>query len=569
MALLLFAAHCADDDAKVDAPIDAGAIDPSQQDGSPSSGSPPVDILFVVDNSHAMGAKQVAVANALGPLFTSLASDDIHVAVVSSSLGNVGDFCTRPLDDDKAHLINRTSQMPGAPIVTGTENGFLAFGQNGSKADTAILAQRAAALIQGAGQNGCGMESTLEAMYRFVAMPDPPLSVTIDSSSLPVATGVDYSLLAQRRAFFRNDSTVVIVLVTDGDDASTDLFSAGGFGHSFFSIQFPRSKVMRGTTLARGTTAARATSACATHPDDPNCTSCAFAATCEPSTPACQKIHADGACTTAPAGGPTGPGYDGFYAPADDEYNVRTFDMKRRFGVDALYPISRYVAALTELELPDRAAEHPESNATGKRVIGAYAQAKTCSNPLFSSGLPMREGDELCKLGAGKRSAQQVIVGVIAGIGGVDLARTVSWSKLLGDPHMLPSIEPRAGLNGADLPLGNNGSDPIHGREWRTDKKDLQFACTFPLQTNIDCSLAAQYESCDCPPAGFSNPPLCTGAKGETQTRGGAQPSVRELLVARALGAQAVLSSVCSDADGYRDFAQALTQRINAVKKAP
>lgn len=582
-ALLLFGVHCADDDGAAGGlPQDGGASDDggnSQSDGAPGASTTPVDILFVVDNSHAMGAKQAALGKAVGALFSALESTDVHVGVISSSIGNAGDYCSGPRSDDEAHLLTRISQIaPGT--VLGTQDGFLSLGPGAGAADVVTLAERTAALIRGADQYGCGLEALLEAMYRFVAAPDPPLAVTVDAaSSLPVATGVDYTLLAQRKAFFREDSTVAIVLVTDGDDSSVDYFSVGGFGHAYFALDFPGSQVKRAPNLPQlGTTAARGTSACAAHPADPDCTSCAFAATCDPLVPECQKLRADVACTTAPPGGPTGPGYDGFLAPADDAPNVRAFDMKRRFGVDPLYPIARYVAALSELELPDRASEHPESNAGGERVIGAYTQAKSCSNPLFSSGLPLREGDELCKLGPGKRTPQQVILGVVGGIVGDDLTPAVSWTKLLGehpevgdttgiDPHMLASFEPRAGLTGADLPLGDNGADPIHGREWRTDKKELEFACTFPLDANIDCTASTEGASCDCPTAGFGNPPLCTGPEGTTQTRGWAQPSVRELLVARALGARAVLSSVCSNAGGYRDFTQTLAQRINAAKR--
>ena len=548
----------------------ADAVDDGIGDGSAPVAR--LDLLFVVDNSAFMAEKQALLADATKKFLHETFATDIHVGVITSTVGTAGTFCTRTGEDDKAHLINRSSQKPGASTVPGAEAGFLSFGPQGTTSDLDTLADRTAALIRGADQFGCGVEAPLEALYRFLAHPDPPLTETFDpTTSLPLASGVDYALLAQRKAFLRPDSKVAIVLVTDEDDSSIDLFAGGGLGYSLLTFDFPGSKVQRGASSGGGTTAARGTSICANSPSSPDCASCALGSSCDPSDALCQKIRSDSACKSAP-GAESGAGYDGFYAPADDVLNVRTFDMKRRFGLDPHYPVARYVAALGAASLPDRASEHPESKVAGKRIIGEYVQATSCSNPLFSDGLPEKDGDELCHLGPGSRSPNDVVFGVLAGVAGPDLIPAPDWTKLLGkdpesfdttgiDPHMLPSLEPRMGLSGADLPVGDNGTDPVNGREWRTMKGDLEFACSFELPTGTDCTVSVTACECGAP---SSNPPVCGGPNNHTQVRGRATPGVRELLVAKALGDNAVVGSVCGLAVGYDAFLAAVSGKLRA-----
>jgi hypothetical protein len=66
---------------------------------------------------------------------------------------------------------------------------------------------------------------------------------------------------------------------------------------------------------------------CATSPGDPCCLSCG-------------QAEGDG-CP------PKGPECDGALSALDDPINLRCFDMKRRFGIDFLYPVDRYVTGLT------------------------------------------------------------------------------------------------------------------------------------------------------------------------------------------------------------------------------
>ena len=133
--------------------------------------------------------------------------------------------------------------------------------------------------------------------------------------------------------------------------------------------------------------------------------------------------------------------------------------------------------------------------------------------------------------------------------------------------HMVESKVPRPGLPAPSNTRGNNGNDPIHGREWETGGNDLQYACTFELPVARVCS--ASDTSCDCAdPA--KNPSLCGSTIG-TQLRAKAYPTVRELMAVRALGNQGVAASLCpitlkgdksAPAYGYNPAVTAILRRI-------
>ncbi len=120
--------------------------------------------------------------------------------------------------------------------------------------------------------------------------------------------------------------------------------------------------------------------------------------------------------------------------------------------------------------------------------------------------------------------------------------------------------------------------DPINGREWNTGKSDLQFACIFKLATPKDCTSRAFQGACDCAMMSTTaGTPLCNagmgpGGHGTTQVYGKAYPSVREMIIARALKEQGVVSSLCpiheaeaSPGDplyGYRPAVAAIIDRL-------
>ncbi len=489
-----------------------------------------VDLLLVVDNSASMADKSALLASSVGRLIRALAPvGDLHVGVISSSLGSLGgDVCPRTGDlDQRAHLLTRgaTRQAPDGVLTS-------AGGVDALVADTE-------AVVRGVGQSGCGLEAPLEASYRFLVQPDPWERVVVDAGTNRARyEGVDAVLLGQRKAFLRPDSLVIVLTLTDEDESIADPVSVAGQGWAFMSSQFPGSTTFRAD--GRTTTAPRGTSVCATSPADPACTSCGFAAACNASDPACAAIKADPNCQ----GG-------GYFGPDDDSLNVRFHRMKERYGLDPRYPTSRYVDGLTSATVPDGKSEH---DAEGK-----YIGTKSCTNPLFAASLPSQTGDELCKLPRGPRARGLVLFGVIAGVpGGLltaaakDLLPVPDWTQILGkspetfdftgiDPHMVPSTQPRQGLPPPSGTRGDNGTDPVHGREFDTKKDDLQYACTFALPAPRTCTI--NEPGCDCAQPD-RNPPLCGATVGE-QVRAKAYPSVRPLIVARELGDRAVVGSIC------------------------
>ena len=157
--------------------------------------------------------------------------------------------------------------------------------------------------------------------------------------------------------------------------------------------------------------------------------------------------------------------------------------------MDAQFPIARYADGFTNVRVPDRGGEHLVVD--GK--LGDYAAVPSCTNPLFAGTLP-NPGEELCNLPDGPRGSALVVFGVIGGVPNQLVAGvTPDWKAILGedpgsydargiDPHMIQSTEPRAGLPySADALRGENGPDPVHGREFTTHGSDLQYACTFAL----------------------------------------------------------------------------------------
>src|SRR5258708_8335303 len=131
-------------------------------------------------------------------------------------------------------------------------------------------------------------------------------------------------------------------------------------------------------------------------------------------------------------------------------------------------------------------------------------------------------------------------------------------------------------------------TDPISGREWITDQvldpkfdgnvipSDRQYACTFKLPLPRDCTL--NYNSayrCDCPsmPGVLSHeqtPSVCDDKIATTQLSAKAYPTIRELLLAKLMGTQGVVSSICppetadptSPVFGYRPAVAAPIHRL-------
>ncbi len=579
-----------------------------------------LDLLLVIDNSLGMGQKQQIFANSVGEVLARVAEPDcvgddgsrlagpdcpegmrlehrpltdVHIGVISSSLGdNGGNYCPEPTEDtpeniaqnDHAWLVGALSELRTGLAKSAPD--FVALGEE---------APELSAYVLGASEVGCGLEMPLEAMYRFLIDPAPPVAVdlriagdttsnTIRSSVQDPTHGVDRTLLEERKAFLRPDSLVGILLLSDENDCS--MKDSG--------IAFLPSTIV---AMRRGT------STCETEPNSECCYSCYFDQDalrpmgCEPD-PTCQ---------------------DGGVLPTEEDFaGLRCFDQKRRFGVDFLMPVERYVNALTRpvlcLGRDDLAC--PE---TGVDTEFGLLPVK---NPLFSSG-GLRD------------NPAYVVLGGILGVPWQDVATRASleegaalelrrasaleWSLFAPtdgeygtDPFMEESAVPRQGKH----PLtGDALTDPdattenaINGHEHESPGI-LQYACTFSLAEPLtetdesalrDCSVECAADGSDtlcerrlasCPCLRMDEPPtakspLCqdpaTGDYGTTQMAAGATPSLRQLeLLWRFSKRQgdhadnAVVGSICpKDLDidarstpgyGYTPTLSAFTRRLGEL----
>jgi len=572
--------------------------------GGPAIGSQgsadKLDVLLVIDNSTSMSGKQRILASSM-PRFVSRLTNplcvdaqgnptsphpagpaaacasgvrefkpltDIHFGAITTSIGSHGgDVCNitnRPQSDDQAQLL--PTKRTG--VATYNDSGFLAFDATGQAgvSDPIALTTSLSAMITAAGEDGCGYEAPLEAMYRFLVDPEPPLSVQVVEQKSTL-TGINDTLLGQREAFLRPDSSVAIVIFSDENDCSIADSDLGWF---VSSIIVPGS-----TTSVR---MPRASSACDTNPNDPCCRSCAESETAPPS--GCAPLTQDSVCSVV-SSGQTFATYD----VLNDSLNLRCFDQQRRFGMDFLYPVERYSDALSKPRVPNRA---------GMLV----------DNPLFAA-----------RDGKGPRSATLISVSLIVGAPWQDLATTDSlgggklqfldaaglesnarWPLLIGDqkkqvapsdPFMIESIAPRAGVNPLTMTAispassTNPRQNPINGHEMNNDNNsDLQYACTFALTAPVVCGLGMV--GCDCSPdksgdlssVTAQNSPLCQppagGVASSTQYYGKAYPGARELTFARQMGARAAPASICpsslTDSAGsdyaYGPALDALVRRI-------
>jgi hypothetical protein len=509
---------------------------------------------------------------------------DMHIGVISTSLGsrlsdqygNQGIVCDptatlKLLDgttisnhnDDRGELLNRAGADETALADAGGSfflNYFPNVPANSGKqpsqgapaiTDPATLESDFASLVTGVGTYGCGIESQLESWYRFLIQPDPYASLAV-SGKQAQWQGVDTTILKQRHDFLRPDSLVAIIDLTDENDSEIDVRALDGQGYAFMSQSFDP---------PRGTSGCAEDAANDGLTDPSSCNSCAFAPNAS-SDPSCQM---------------------GDYASDNDwgfNMNLRHVHMTQKYGVWPQFPISRYVTGLTSTTVPDRNGEYPAG-------AQSYQGQLDCVNPLFAASLPDGSSTDpatLCKLPQGTRTPDLVYY---AHIGGVphqllqqdpsnpdspqkDTLAPSDWIAILGtdpehenytgaDPHMIESFAPRAGIAApSSAPAGGN-PDPINGRDWITNTGaghildvDREYACTFALTTPRDCTNtsdpAVQF-GCDCPSSATLTyeqlPPICDSTTQTLQVGAKAYPTVRELLLAKDLGAQGIVSSLC------------------------
>ncbi len=534
---------------------------------------------------------------------------DLHIGIVSSSLGGRGgDICdgTDPVgsgakrhDDDQGHLLNRASTITGVVIdsneITTPDTGpsnYLAWfpGVDANKGknppngapgitDVAKLKIDFQEAVGGVHEYGCGIEAQLESWYRFLVQPDPYDKISPDPKDgrRRALEGVDGTVLKQRADFLRPDSLVAIILLSDEDDSAPDPRAVGGQGWAYNMKRFPGSV---------GGGAARGTAACAdvSKVNTGDCTSCGFPG------------HGQDANCQQPGDTDTGTGQPqlGYFKAAEDTLNTRYVRMKERYGVDPQFPISRYVNGLKGYTVPNRDGEVYDGVGGDGKPNNSYNGRNICTNPLFAQNLPTDGGQELCKLARGPRTNDLVFYAAITGVPWQLLTKNPTdaaspfltsipndrWKQIVGndpeaydftgiDPHMIQSQSPRPGLPDA---TAADTADPLHGREWDTGKVDLQYACTFQLPTPKDCTDKKFAGACDCASGTPPLPPLCDAAKKTTQVRGKAYPCIRELTVAKKLGDQGIVASLCprsldlTDPNnpnyGYRPAVAAIVDRL-------
>jgi hypothetical protein len=537
-----------------------------------------LDLLLMIDNSISMAQKEALLAQAVPRLVRrltqpdcidengeptgkladadglcadgvpELVARDLHVGIITSSLGDHGS------GDNGVCSAGRAAQTGAAyndlaallpSVRTGLtsfqDSGFLAWNpdvpaSDPMESDSVAFNSAFVDQLDAVGENGCGYEGSLEAWFRFLIDPDPIQSMHGDPASANAVRGDKNTLvLAQRQQFLRNDSVVAIMMMSDENDCSIiDENDAQGWLVGYLGD--PNAGML--WHMPRGS------SACESDPNDPCCYACNGVAPV-----GCPS--ADATCSTSAV-----------LDMSHDSMNMRCFEQKRRFGVDLLYPISRYVEALTS------------------KTIHARNRVYTSPNPLLDPSL-----------GAVRTPASVILMGLV-GVPWQDLATEASWNSpreltyltatelveqdrwkvILGDPDtngvptdtlMVESIDPRlAPLPQAHpllpsvtigAPSATSNTNAINGHEQTpvTVRDELQLACIFPLLEPVPCG-DANADSCECNYDEFDkNSPLCTGV---TATADGIQvfakayPGRRELDVLRGIGNQAVVTSICPKA---------------------
>ena len=561
-----------------------------------------IDLLFMIDNSVSMADKQAVLAEAVPDLVRRLVDPncvklengveipvpkengecpagaqrefepvkDIHIGVISSSLGAFGsEYCNpdrpsqyNPTMTDMAHLLSRGPN--GGTVPTYENKGFLQWDPDGQKsppgeANEANLSATFRDLVVGVGQSGCGYEQSLEAVYRFLIDPEPFATYSFEGKSV-ILEGVDETILQQRKDFLRPDSLVAIVSLSDENDCS--LIAGGNFWRVLESAY----------ELPRGT------SACEENPNDPCCGPCLaswnFPDGCPGlSDPICQD--------------------NGGRWPKDALPNLRCFDQKRRFGFEFLYPVQRYIDGIQQRVVPNRAGEMVQNPLfSDLQCGGVNCKPERDDSFIFWAmivGVPWQDIARVNEQGVPDLKLGYMTTSEMMELAGEDGNKFSRWDVILGDPKasppvppldplMIESVEQRQGVNPITgdpiIPTGNPppplDANPINGHE-RNIKSgdDLQYACIFRLpqsnnSSNNDCSQTDN----------DWQDPLCQNPAdnsfGKEQFSAKAYPGTRHLEVAKGLGEQAIVASICpanlDDASapdyGYRPAIGALIERL-------
>jgi hypothetical protein len=501
---------------------------------------------------------------------------DVHVGLVSSSLGTFGangcpdmeNTCpgggANTSTNDHGHLVTRTDPCASGNVPTYQSEGFLAWdpAQMQSPPGTSDLPTLESSLhdlVVGDGQSGCGFESQNESWYRFLVDPSPYGQISMNAQGQVMTMGVDDTLLHQRQQFLRPDSLLAIIVLTDETDTSIKEYS-----------EYP--------LFAQETTAGgqpfhlpHATQACTTKgPTDPCCLSCG------------QNLPPS--CAHDPTCDPPG----GNYTDATENLGLRAFGLsagktshKARYGIEFFYQPSRYVQALTSATTTDAAGNvvpnpifspnpnYPNAPVRDPALVfyatitgvpwQLIARQDANGTPDLINGVDPLDG----KVKGGFKSFAELNL--------TDAHGNTFWDDIAGDPenyvpplspYMVESTVPRLDASGNGLPdpvtgiatsppSAPNGTNPLNGHEWNIPQPagDIEYACVFPLATPIDCAQSGV--PCDCNLPASADNPLCEPNPNDNmnptlQTRAKAYPGVKNLAIARGLGTQGIVGSICA-----------------------
>jgi hypothetical protein len=503
---------------------------PDFSSDAPVVGSNAVDLLLVVDDSSSMSDKQDLFARALPRMLHELTSPsagrkaivDLHVGVITTSLGSHGTSAcdpSSPHSNDHGHLLPRAGEsvasgyavlpsgsvgpqsctMPAAASPVGWTSG----------GDGTALEASTTCVIESAQQDGCGYEETLESTYHFLIDPTPWLKADVDctfgtggdacGTNKIIVSGVDSDLLAQRKAFLRESSTLAVIMLSDENDASLKPAQL-----NWLPWAYAKGAILRGWDN------------CAKVPDDFEPDSGADFATLH-STYDCKSCFED-------AGNPNCslPWGSGTNVDSDDR-NLRAFQQTRRFGFNFLWGRQRYVDGFTENLVP---GTDPTTGAT----VGM-------ANPIFAGGKRLLGNVFVMSIVGVPQGLVQDATGEPLVMSDADWAKIISPDVTLRDAHMIESIAPRAGV---PKYAGDRTIDPVNGGDRDVaGGSDLQYACigarTLGTDATLDCTSSSDLAS---------NPICDAGTK--TQPYFKAYPGLRELRVVHDLGGQGVVASICS-----------------------
>ncbi|MBK7395200.1 MAG: hypothetical protein IPJ34_02570 [Myxococcales bacterium] len=522
-----------------------------------------VDLLFVVDNSLSMADKQGELGKRMPELISKLTDDtpdpktgkpanaaDIHVGVITSSLGSHGSSACAPsltnkANDDRGHLLPRAGEGGGTGWVVSTptaaptsspcpgpvEASALTWVFDPARDPAAkfkgkdgglTLQTATSCVVQSADQVGCGYEETWEAMYHFLIDPAPYAKAEVKctfgvsgdacGNNDIVVEGKDEDLLAQRAAFLRPDSLVAVIILSDEND-----FSLRPAGKNWLPWAYGAGAMQRGWEACDGV------------PDDlePDSSGELTAKGCF----SCFQDNKNANCTKAWAKDKLNNDPDG--------RNMRGFHQVQRFGFNFLWSRDRYVNGFKNATVPG-------------------SDGKLATNPLFSGGFR----DSSLILVAGIVGVPKVLVQ--DGDGATAKPKTLTsadWEKIISpdlakrDAHMVESIAPRTGVPRF---AGDRTIDPVNGGDRDVpDGDDLQYACISPR-------VAGASGASDCESLGTDaakKNPLCDSSTKQSYYK--AYPGLRHLRMIERLGASGFVASICNET--FSPAVQGIVDKLRAA----